>query len=156
VRLIDESNNQVGVVPIEEARNRAMEAGLDLVEVSPASEPPVCRIMDYGKFLYQQKRKAKESQKKQHVVTLKEIRLRPKIDDHDREIKVKHAAEFIEKGHKVQFTMLFRGREMMHVDQGYQIMEQIVQTMGETAKIERPAQMLGRKITMVLVPVKAH
>ena len=90
------------------------------------------------------------------MLTLKEIRLRPKIDDHDREIKVKHAAEFIEKGHKVQFTMLFRGREMMHVEQGYQIMEDIVQTMGETAKIERPAQMLGRKITMVLVPAKAH
>lgn len=156
MRLIDESNNQVGVVPIEEARNRAMEAGLDLVEVSPASEPPVCRIMDYGKFLYQQKRKAKESQKKQHVVTLKEIRLRPKIDDHDREIKVGHAAKFIEKGHKVQFTMQFRGREMMHIEQGYQIMEEIVQTLGEAAKIERPAQMLGRKITMVLVPTKVH
>jgi translation initiation factor IF-3 len=146
----------VGVVPIEEARNRAIEAGLDLVEVSPNSEPPVCRIMDYGKFLYQQKRKAKESQKKQHVVTLKEIRLRPKIDDHDREIKIKHASEFLEKGHKVQFTMLFRGREMMHVEQGYQIMEEIVQTLGESAKIERPAQMLGRKITMVLVPAKSH
>jgi len=156
VRLIDESNNQVGVVPIEEAKNRAFEAGLDLVEVSPNAEPPVCRIMDYGKFLYQQKRKTKESQKKQHVVTLKEIRLRPKIDDHDREIKVNHAAKFIEKGHKVQFTMQFRGREMMHVELGYQIMDDIVQNLQELAKIERPAQMLGRRITMVLVPIKSH
>ena len=156
MRLIDESNNQVGVVPIEEAKNRAFEAGLDLVEVSPNAEPPVCRIMDYGKFLYQQKRKTKESQKKQHVVTLKEIRLRPKIDDHDREIKVNHAAKFIEKGHKVQFTMQFRGREMMHVELGYQIMDDIVQNLQELAKIERPAQMLGRRITMVLVPIKSH
>ena len=156
MRLIDESNNQVGVVPIEEAKNRAFEAGLDLVEVSPNAEPPVCRIMDYGKFLYQQKRKTKENQKKQHVVTLKEIRLRPKIDEHDREIKVSHAAKFIEKGHKVQFTMQFRGREMTHVEQGYQIMDEIVQTLQESAKIERPAQMLGRRITMVLAPVKSH
>ncbi len=126
------------------------------MEVSPNAEPPVCRIMDYGKFLYQQKRKTKESQKKQHVVTLKEIRLRPKIDDHDREIKVNHAAKFIEKGHKVQFTMQFRGREMMHVELGYQIMDEIVQNLQELAKIERPAQMLGRRITMVLVPIKSH
>ena len=146
----------MGVVPIEEARNRAFEAGLDLVEVSPNAEPPVCRIMDYGKFLYQQKRKAKESQKKQHVVTLKEIRLRPKIDDHDREIKVNHASKFLEKGHKVQFTMQFRGREMMHVELGYQIMDEIVEHLQELAKIERPAQMLGRRITMVLVPQKSH
>lgn len=144
------------MVPIEEAKNRAFEAGLDLVEVSPNAEPPVCRIMDYGKFLYQQKRKVKESQKKQHVVTLKEIRLRPKIDDHDREIKVNHASKFLEKGHKVQFTMQFRGREMMHVELGYQIMEEIVEHLQELAKIERPAQMLGRRITMVLVPQKSH
>lgn len=152
--MIDENNQQVGVVSIEEARNRAAEAGLDLVEVSPTSNPPVCRIMDYGKFLYQQKRKAKESQKKQHIVTLKEIRLRPKTDDHDRQIKLSQAVKFFEKGHKVQFTMQFRGREMTHVEQGYQIMDQIVQNLQEVAKIERPAQMLGRRITMVLVPVK--
>lgn len=152
--MIDENNQQVGVVSIEEARNRAAEAGLDLVEVSPTSSPPVCRIMDYGKFLYQQKRKAKESQKKQHIVTLKEIRLRPKTDDHDRQIKLSQAVKFFEKGHKVQFTMQFRGREMTHVEQGYQIMDQIVQNLQEVAKIERPAQMLGRRITMVLVPVK--
>lgn len=127
---------------------------MDLVEVSPTSNPPVCRIMDYGKFLYQQKRKSKESQKKQHVVTLKEIRLRPKIDDHDLEIKLNQAVKFFEKGHKVQFTMQFRGREMAHVEQGYQMMEEIVQKVQEHAKIERPAQMLGRRITMVLGPAK--
>ena len=146
----------MGVVPIEIAKNKAFEAGLDLVEVSPNAEPPVCRIMDYGKFLYQQKRKIKESQKKQHVVTLKEIRLRPKIDDHDRDIKVNRAAKFLEKGHKVQFTMQFRGREMMHKELGHNIMEEIVETLQELAKIERPAKMLGRRMTMVLIPLKEH
>ena len=144
------------MIAVQEAQQRANEAGMDLVEVAPNSKPPVCRIMDYGKWIYQQKRKAKESQKKQHVVSLKEIRLRPKIDDHDREIKVAHAAKFLEKGHKVQFTMQFRGREMMHVDLGYQVMEEIVQTLGEGSKIERPAVMLGRRMTMVLVPDNPH
>jgi len=143
------------VVSIEEARTRAAEAGLDLVEVSPTSNPPVCRIMDYGKFLYQQKRKAKESQKKQHIVTLKEIRLRPKTDDHDRQIKLSQAVKFFEKGHKVQFTLQFRGREMTHVEQGYQMMDEIVKNLQEVAKIERPAQMLGRRMTMVMVPAKS-
>lgn len=154
VRLIDENNAQVGIVTVQEAQHRANEAGMDLVEVAPNSKPPVCRIMDYGKWIYQQKRKAKESQKKQHVVSLKEIRLRPKIDDHDREIKVNHAAKFLEKGHKVQFTMQFRGREMMHQDLGHQIMDEIVQTLSEIGKIERPSQMLGRRMTMVMAPAK--
>jgi len=142
-------------VSIQEALQRADEAGMDLVEVAPNSKPPVCRIMDYGKWIYQQKRKVKESQKKAHVVTLKEIRLRPKINDHDRNIKVGHAAKFLEKGHKVQFTLQFRGREMMHVELGHQIMDEIVETLRDKARIERPAVMLGRRMTMVLVPEKA-
>jgi translation initiation factor IF-3 len=133
---------------------RAQEAGLDLVEVAPTSEPPVCRIMDYGKYLYEQKRKTKLSQKKQHAVSLKEIRLRPKIDDHDRSIKVEHAAKFLEKGHKVQFTMLFRGREMMHVEHGFSIMTEIAETLQEKGRLERGAQKLGRRITMVMGPNK--
>lgn len=138
----------------KEALTRAQEVGLDLVEVAPTSTPPVCRIMDYGKYLYEQKRKVKLSQKKQHTVVLKEIRLRPKIDDHDRDIKVGHAAKFLEKGNKVQFTMLFRGREMVHIEQGYTIMNQIIETLQEQGKLERKAQMLGRRMTMVLAPVK--
>lgn len=130
----------------------AQEAGLDLVEVAPNSDPPVCRIMDYGKFLYQQKRKEKLSQKKQHVVVMKEIRLRPKIDKHDCDIKVNHAREFLEKGNKVQFTMLFRGREMTHVDHAYEMMEGIVENLADVSKIERPALMQGRRMTMVLTP----
>lgn len=125
------------------------------MEVAPTSEPPVCRIMDYGKHLYEQKRKTKLSQKKQHTVSLKEIRLRPKIDDHDRDIKIDHAVKFLEKGHKVQFTMLFRGREMMHVEHGFEIMNQIVETLQEKGKLERGAQKLGRRITMVIGPAKS-
>ena len=154
MRLIDENNAQAGIVEKREALLRAQDAGLDLVEVAPTSEPPVCRIMDYGKHLYEQKRKIKLSQKKQHVVSLKEIRLRPKIDDHDRDIKIDRAAKFLEKGHKVQFTMLFRGREMMHVEHGFEIMTEIVEMLQEKGKIERAAQKLGRRITMVMGSLK--
>ena len=151
--MIDEENNQVGILPTYEAIGRAREAGLDLVEVSPNAEPPVCRIMDHGKWLYEQKRKTKQSHKKQHQVVLKEIRLRPKIDPHDLKIKVDHALKFLEKGNKVQFTMLFRGREMTHIELGYKIMEEILETFAENAKVERPAKMLGRRMTMIVVPV---
>ncbi|MHC4961833.1 MAG: translation initiation factor IF-3 [Planctomycetota bacterium] len=154
VRLIDENNNQVGLVDVKDAQFKAHNLGLDLVEVSPNSEPPVCRIMDYGKHLYEQKRKVKLSQKKQHTVVLKEIRLRPKIDDHDRDIKIDRAAKFLDKGHKVQFTMLFRGREMMHVDRGREIMEEVTEILAEKGKVERRPQMLGRRMTMVVVPEK--
>jgi len=149
---VAEDNSQAGVVNTAEALNRAREAGLDLVEVAPNSEPPVCRIMDYGKWLYEQKRKQKQNLKKQHTVTLKEIRLRPKIDDHDRKIKVNHAVEFLEKGHKVQFTMLFRGREMIHVEHGIHIMDEIVQALEPYGKLERPVVQLGRRMAMVMMP----
>lgn len=154
VRLIDENNQQLGIVDIKEALHRAHEAELDLVEVSPTATPPVCRIMDYGKHLYEQKRKAKLNLKKQHTVVLKEIRLRPKIDEHDRDIKVDHAAKFLDKGYKVQFTMLFRGREMMHVEHGYEIMKEITEILQDKGKTERPAEMLGRRMTLIMVPTK--
>jgi len=111
--------------------------------------------MDYGKHLYEQKRKIKLSLKKQHVVSMKEIRLRPKIDDHDRDIKIDQAGKFLEKGHKVQFTMLFRGREMMHVEHGIGLMNEIVGILQDKGKIDRPVQKLGRRITMVVGPLKA-
>jgi len=154
VRLIDESDNQVGVVRKEDALSRAREAGLDLVEVAPTSEPPVCRIMDYGKWQYQQKRRLRESHKKSqhHVATLKEIRLRPETDKHDLDIKVKHAREFLEKGHKVQFTVFFRGRQMLHKDHGYSLLKRITEALEELAKVERPGMMSGRRMTLLLVP----
>ena len=154
VRLIDESNNQVGIVNKYEALDRARAVGLNLVEVAPTSSPPVCRIMDYGKWLYQQKRKVREAHKKdhRHTTTLKEIRLRPETDRHDLDIKVNHAREFLEKGHKVQFTVFFRGRQMLHKEHGYAMLDKITETLQDLAKIERPTRMAGRRMTLLLVP----
>jgi len=153
IRLIDESTEQSGIVSKDEALERARELGLDLVEVDPMSDPPVCRIMDYGKWLYQQKRKSRNAHKKsqRHTATLKEIRLRPETDKHDLSIKVNHAREFLQKGHKVQFTMLFRGRQLLHRDRGFQMLEEITESLGDLAKIERPSRMSGRRMTLLLV-----
>lgn len=133
---------------------RARDAELDLVEVAPTSDPPVCRIMDYGKWLYEQKRKTREAHKKhhRHAATLKEIRLRPETDKHDLDMKIKHGREFLEKGHKLQFTMFFRGRQMLHRDRGYEILEEITESLQDLAKIERPARMTNRRMTLLLVP----
>lgn len=152
--MIDEANNQLGIVSTREAINKAREVGLDLVEVAPTSDPPVCRIMDYGKWQYQQKRKLREAHKSSSktVSTLKEIRLRPETDKHDLEIKQKHAREFLNKGHKVQFTVFFRGRQMLHKDRGYQILEDLAASMEDLAKVERNSKMTGRRMTLLLVP----
>ena len=122
--------------------------------MAPNSAPPVCRIMDYGKWQYQQKRRIRDAHKKHqhHTTTLKEIRLRPETEKHDLDIKINHAREFIEKGHKVQFTMFFRGRQMLHREQGYGIYENITELLEDVAKIERPARMAGRRMTLLLVP----
>jgi translation initiation factor IF-3 len=154
IRLIDGENNQVGILNTSEALDRAREAGLDLVEVAPTSDPPVCRIMDYGKWLYEQKRKTREAHKKnvRHTATLKEIRLRPETDKRDLDIKLKHGREFLEKGHKVQFTMFFRGRQMLHRDFGYAVFDQITESLQDLAKVERSARMAGRRMSLLLVP----
>jgi translation initiation factor IF-3 len=147
----------VGIVDRDEALAMARENGLDLVEVAPTSDPPVCRLMDYGKWLYEQKRKVREAHKKnlRHTSTLKEIRLRPETDKHDLEIKVKHGREFLEKGHKVQFTLFFRGRQMLHRDLGYSVVEQITELMDDLAKIERTPRMAGRRLTVIFTPKKS-
>ena len=154
VRLIDESNNQVGIVAKHIAMAKARDVGLDLVEVAPTSDPPVCRIMDYGKWLYEQKRKIREGRKKsqQHSTTLKEIRLRPGTDKHDLEIKLKHAREFMEKGHRVQFTMFFRGRQILHSDKGRKIFGSIIESMEDLAKVEQQGRMTHRRMTLTLIP----
>ena len=156
VRLIDESNNQVGVIDRNEAISRAHQLGLDLVEVSPKSDPPVCRIIDYGKWLYEQKRKQRTSRKKSHhhASVLKEIRLKPETDKHDLDIKVDHAREFLEKGYRVQFTMLFRGRQILHQDRGYEMLEQIAKSLEALARVERMVKMSNRRMTLMLVPKK--
>ena len=152
VRLIDQDNQQVGVVDVAEAQHRANQAGLDLVEVAPGSSPPVCRIMDYGKWKYDQKKKEHKAKVKQHNVTIKEVRLRPKIEEHDREVKLKKAREFLEKGNKVQFVMLFRGREMAHMDMALEMMNEISISLEDCGKIESPAKRMGRRMNMVMAP----
>ena len=153
VRVIDQDQGQLGVIPVEKALGIAREAGLDLVEVSPMEKPPVCRIMDYGKYKYERKKRQKNAAGG-HVVVLKEIRLRPKTDSHDRSIKMKHAREFLGEGHKVQFTMLFRGRERFHKERAAGIFRSILDELGEVVKVERHPAMEGRRMTMMVSPVK--
>jgi translation initiation factor IF-3 len=136
------------------AMEKAREAELDLVEVSPTSDPPVCRIMDYGKWLYEQKRKVRESLRKslQHTGTLKEIRIRPETDKHDIEIKINHAREFLQKGHKVQFTMFFKGRQILHPEIGHEVFGHITRSLEDVAKLEHPGKITNRRLALLLVP----
>lgn len=153
VRVIGDNGEQVGVVTIEEARAMAEERGLDLVEVAPEARPPVCKIMDYGKFKYQLKKKEHDQKKKTHTSLLKEVRVRPKIDKHDIEYKVNAAREFLKEGHKVQFNMLFRGREMAHQDVGRRVMDAIIEQLKDCGKVERPPRMEGKRMTVMLTHV---
>lgn len=152
VRLIDQDGEQVGIVATDEARDIAAEAGLDLVEVAPNSRPPVCRIMDYGKYKYEQARKAKEAKKKQHTITVKEIKLRPKIEEHDYGFKMRHARRFLDDGDKVKFTLRFRGREMTHPELGERVLEKIKEDLGETIVVESDIRREGRTMTMLVGP----
>jgi translation initiation factor IF-3 len=149
VRLIDENNQQIGIVETKEALARAREAGLDLVEVAPQSRPPVCRILDYGKWKYAQRKKQQKGRARRHET--KEIRIRtPKIGAHDLMIKVNHARDFLERGDRVQFTLRFRGRELAHVDEGQRIFEQIKAQLADVCKVEQDQRRAGRTITMLL------
>jgi len=153
VRLVDEANTQVGIVDRDFALTKAREAMLDLVEVAPTSDPPVCRIMDYGKWVYEQKRKAREARKKtHHIGGLKEIRLRPETDQHDIDIKVNHAREFLAKGHKVQFTLVFRGRQLAHQDKARELMDKIIESMADVSQVDQRGQLMGKRLTLVVAP----
>lgn len=143
----------MGIVDLDRARDLASQAGLDLVEVAPQAQPPVCRVMDYGKWKYEQKKKDQRAKSHQHEVSLKEVRMRPKTDAHDRLIKINKAKDFLDKGHKVQFTMLFRGREMAHQDLGRQAFNAIKEELGDIAKLERDFKMEGRRLTMIMSPL---
>jgi len=151
IRLIGASNEQIGIIETDEARRMAREAQLDLVEVAPKERPPVCRIMDYGKYKYSQKK----HQKKPHEQQLKEVRMRPKTDSHDRTIKMNRALRFLKKGDKVQFTMMFRGRERAHREVGIRIFRTVIEELGERVKVERPPGMDGRHMIMIVSPNKA-
>ena len=150
VRLIGENDEQLGLVTSYEALKMARESGLDLVEVAPNVRPPVCRLMNYGRWKYTQKKNVK----KHHELQLKEVRLRPKTDTNDRLIKVNRAIKFLKQGHKVQFTMVFRGREQAHREIGFGIFRAIMEEFGLRVKVERPPSMEGRLMVMILSPVK--
>ncbi|MDH4246812.1 MAG: translation initiation factor IF-3 [Deltaproteobacteria bacterium] len=154
VRVIGPDNEQMGILTIEEAMRQAEEAGLDLVEVAQTADPPVCRIMDFGQFKYQQSKRQHEAKKNQKVVHLKEIKLRPKTEEHDFQFKLKHAIEFVEEGDKVKVTVMFRGREMSHQDLGRRLMDNFVEKMSEYAQVESSAKMEGRTLSMILSPKK--
>ncbi len=152
VRLVDENGEQVGVVPTDEAMSRAQDAALDLVEVSPTAKPPVCKIMDFGKFKYQQSKKANEAKKKQKQIEIKEVKFRPGTEDHDYQVKLRNATRFLEAGDKVKITLRFRGREMAHRDLGAELLARIEQDLSDLAMVEQRPRMEGRQATMVLAP----
>ncbi len=153
VRVISPDGEQIGILPIERAMEIAEEQGLDLVEVAPMARPPVCRIMDYGKFKYEEQRQAREARKKQHHVQLKEVKMRPGIEDHDFDFKVRHAKKFLEEGNKVKLTMMFRGRQMAHPEFGRKVLDRVFQELQEVAKVEAHPMLEGRSMVMVLAPV---
>lgn len=152
VRVIDQDGGQVGIIPTTEALDRAREAGLDLVEIAPTSTPPVCRIMDYGRFKYEQSKKDKLAKKKQHTSQLKEMRYRPKIDEHDYSFKTKHVRGFLESGCKVKAFVFFRGREMAHQELGRRVLDRLIEDMSDIANIDIKPIMEGRKMNMILAP----
>ena len=152
VRLVDQDGEMVGVVGRNEAIQRAMEAGLDLVEIAPNADPPVCKILDYGKFKYEAQKKKNEARKKQKVIEVKEIKLRPSIDDHDYDVKMRSMNKFIEEGDKVKVTMRFRGRELAHQELGMNVLIRVRDDLEEVAKVEKMPRMEGRQMTMVVAP----
>lgn len=149
VRLIDENGGQVGLVKINEALRKAEAVGLDMVEISPNSDPPVCKIMDFGKFKYELAKKEKETKKKQHVIVTKEIRLRPKIEEHDFDFKVKHARKFLEEGNRVKASVQFKGREMIHQEFGRRVMENFTKALEDIAKFDKEPAMEGGTLVVI-------
>lgn len=152
VRVIDSEGNQVGIISVAEALTLAEQAGLDLVEIAPTAVPPVCKIIDYGKYRYQQTKKEKESKKAQHQVKLKEIKIKPNIDVHDFQVKVKKARGFIEDGDKVRVTCVFRGREILHPEFGQNIIARFCEELQDVANAESSAKLFGKNLSLVLAP----
>jgi translation initiation factor IF-3 len=152
VRLIDQDGEMIGVMSARDAMLRAYELGMDLLEISPNAVPPVCKITDYGKYKYEQQKKANEARKRQKVVEIKEIKVRPNIDDHDYDVKMRAAKGFIEEGDKVKVTLRFRGREMAHQDLGVKVLERIRSELVELAKVEQMPRLENRQMIMVLAP----
>ncbi|MFP4364308.1 MAG: translation initiation factor IF-3 [Spirochaetia bacterium] len=152
IRLIDEKGEQRGIMPTVEARNIAKDLGLDLVEVAPNSNPPVCKLIDYGKYKFEQEKRIRESKKKQKQIKLKEIRMQPKIEEHDLQFKSKHIKEFLEQGNKVKVTIRFRGRELAHTEIGREVLEQVLELLEDGYNVDNPPKMEGRFMSMILSP----
>jgi translation initiation factor IF-3 len=148
VRLIGPEGEQMGVVPTQEALQKAQEAGLDLVEVAPSAAPPVCRIMDYSKYKYEQEKKAREARKHQHIMHSKEIKIKPNIEEHDYQVKLYHLKRFLTRGDKVKVTMVFRGRELSHKDIGKKVLDRVVSDLAEIGEIEKGPTQEGRTIVI--------
>ena len=154
IRLIGADGEQVGVVQTREAQRMAEDVGLDLVEIAPTSRPPVCKIMDYGKYKYDQSKRKHEQKKKQTVVVIKEIKMRPSTDEHDFQVKLRHIKRFLDEGNKVKITIRFRGREMAHVDLGRERMKRVVEELRDLGNVESFPKMEGRQMFMMLSPLK--
>jgi translation initiation factor IF-3 len=150
--VIGQDGAQLGVLPIKKALELAMKEELDLVEVAPNADPPVCKIMDYGKFKYQQNKRTQEAKKKQTVIQVKEIKVRPKTDEHDLQVKIRHIKRFLEEKDKAKVTILFRGREIAYADQGTKVLERIREELKEDAVVEQAPKMEGRNMIMILAP----
>ncbi len=154
VRLIDAEGRHAGIVELVQALDMAAQASLDLVEISPGAEPPVCRIMDYGKFRYQLNRKERDARKKQQSGGLKEIKLRPNTDQHDYDFKIKHAREFLDDHHKVKVTVMFRGRQLVYKDQGFELLQKFATDLADVASVEREPLLEGKQVTLLLAPTR--
>ncbi|MFX4303120.1 translation initiation factor IF-3 [Alicyclobacillus tolerans] len=152
VRVIDENNNQLGIMQLRDARRLAEERSLDLVNVAPTAKPPVCRIMDYGKFKYEQSKKEKEARKNQKVILLKEIRMTPNIEEHDFQVKLKNVMKFLADGDKVKISVRFRGREITHASLGQQLLMKFAEAVKDSATVERVPRLEGRSMIMILAP----
>jgi translation initiation factor IF-3 len=154
VRLIDEKGEQLGIVPLNRALDLAEERNLDLVNVAPTAKPPVCKIMDYGKYKFEQQKKEKEARKNQQVINIKEIRLSPTIDEHDFQTKLRSAVKFLQSGDKVKVSVRFRGRQITHTEIGKKVLDRMIQEAQEVAVVERAPNMDGRQMIMILAPRK--
>ncbi len=152
VRVIDTDGAQLGVLPVEEALALAQDKGLDLVEVAPMARPPVVKIMDYGKYKFEEAKAARAAKKKQHVIQMKEVKYRPGIDDHDFEFKTRHAREFLTDGNKVKVTMMFRGRQITHLEFGKAVLDRVAEAVADIGKVEMEPKLEGRNMTMVIAP----
>lgn len=154
VRLIDANNENRGIVSIREALALAEEEGLDLIEISPQATPPVCKILDFGKYRYEQQKRKNEAKKNQKIVEIKELKLRPMIETHDYEVKVKQAKKFLEQGNKVKFTMRFKGRELSANDMGKQILSNLMEDLESCCKVDSAMKLEGKQMTMIVAPLK--